>query len=219
MNLRLFCLALFITVAVLLLGIFVVSAQDSTPASPNNPAPIEVLPVDQAAAQLLMVIVGIIGSVVNAPVTTFISGLLKKIPILDFIPARILAFLVAGILVVLTWIATYFGFNVQLNSLLNAIVVGGPVIMQFVITLMGSHAVYSYAAPRDLPVIGYQRPDTKSIGQPISKWSGQGLVEYALILVLVAVVVIVALALLGPQIGNVFSNIVQSLGCGGICPQ
>jgi pilus assembly protein Flp/PilA len=36
---------------------------------------------------------------------------------------------------------------------------------------------------------------------------GQGLVEYALILVLVAVVVIVVLALLGPTIGNVFSQI------------
>lgn len=40
---------------------------------------------------------------------------------------------------------------------------------------------------------------------------GQGLVEYALILVLVAVVVIVILALLGPVIGNVFSSIVSVL--------
>ncbi len=40
---------------------------------------------------------------------------------------------------------------------------------------------------------------------------GQGLVEYALILVLVAVVVIVILALLGPAIGNIFSNIVTSI--------
>ncbi|MBZ0283033.1 MAG: pilus assembly protein [Anaerolineae bacterium] len=40
---------------------------------------------------------------------------------------------------------------------------------------------------------------------------GQGLVEYALILVLVAVVVIVILALLGPAIGNIFSNLVTSL--------
>lgn len=38
---------------------------------------------------------------------------------------------------------------------------------------------------------------------------GQGLVEYALILVLVAVVVIVILALLGPAIGQVFSNIIN----------
>ncbi|MBI5929668.1 MAG: Flp family type IVb pilin [Chloroflexi bacterium] len=40
---------------------------------------------------------------------------------------------------------------------------------------------------------------------------GQGLVEYALILVLVAVVVIIILALLGPAIGNIFSSIVRSL--------
>lgn len=40
---------------------------------------------------------------------------------------------------------------------------------------------------------------------------GQGLVEYALILVLVAIVVIAILALLGPQIGNVFSQIVDAL--------
>jgi pilus assembly protein Flp/PilA len=43
----------------------------------------------------------------------------------------------------------------------------------------------------------------------LPKSSGQGLVEYALILVLVAVVVIVILALLGPAIGNVFSGIVE----------
>ena len=40
---------------------------------------------------------------------------------------------------------------------------------------------------------------------------GQGLVEYALILVLVAVVVIVILALLGPAIGNVFSTIMSAI--------
>ena len=43
------------------------------------------------------------------------------------------------------------------------------------------------------------------------KEKGQGLVEYALILVLVAVVVIVILALLGPAIGRIFSNIVSQI--------
>jgi pilus assembly protein Flp/PilA len=43
------------------------------------------------------------------------------------------------------------------------------------------------------------------------KEKGQGLVEYALILVLVAVVVIAILALLGPAIGDVFSTIMSSL--------
>lgn len=40
---------------------------------------------------------------------------------------------------------------------------------------------------------------------------GQGLVEYALILVLVAVVVIAILAILGPQIGNTFSRVTNGL--------
>ena len=43
------------------------------------------------------------------------------------------------------------------------------------------------------------------------KEKGQGLVEYALILVLVAIVVIAALVILGPIIGNVFSKINSSL--------
>jgi pilus assembly protein Flp/PilA len=40
---------------------------------------------------------------------------------------------------------------------------------------------------------------------------GQGLVEYALILVLVAIVVFAALMILGPVIGNSFSTINNSL--------
>ena len=43
------------------------------------------------------------------------------------------------------------------------------------------------------------------------KEKGQGLVEYALILVLVAIVVIAALMILGPIIGNLFSKVNSSL--------
>ena len=41
---------------------------------------------------------------------------------------------------------------------------------------------------------------------------GQGLVEYALILMLVSIVVIAILALLGPALGNVFSSIKNNFG-------
>ena len=40
---------------------------------------------------------------------------------------------------------------------------------------------------------------------------GQGMVEYGLILMLVAIIVIVVLALLGPAIGNMFSEVVNSI--------
>lgn len=42
--------------------------------------------------------------------------------------------------------------------------------------------------------------------------TGQGMVEYALILVLVSIVVIVILITMGNQIANVFSNVVAALG-------
>jgi len=45
----------------------------------------------------------------------------------------------------------------------------------------------------------------------LNRENGQGLVEYALVLVLVAIVVIAILTLLGPQIGNVFSRVVEGL--------
>ena len=45
----------------------------------------------------------------------------------------------------------------------------------------------------------------------IPREEGQGLVEYALILVLVAIVVIAILTLLGPTIGNVFSDIITKI--------
>jgi len=45
----------------------------------------------------------------------------------------------------------------------------------------------------------------------LPKEEGQGLVEYALILVLVAIVVIAILLILGPAVGNVFSNIVANV--------
>ena len=46
--------------------------------------------------------------------------------------------------------------------------------------------------------------------------SGQGLVEYALVLVLVAVVIIAILTLLGPQVGKVFFQVQCSLAGGTV---
>jgi len=45
----------------------------------------------------------------------------------------------------------------------------------------------------------------------LPKEEGQGLVEYALILVLIAIVVIVVLGLLGTQISTIFAQITSGL--------
>ncbi|HEV2237147.1 MAG TPA: hypothetical protein VGR57_10845 [Ktedonobacterales bacterium] len=57
-----------------------------------------------------------------------------------------------------------------------------------------------------------QRTDPTSEAQrDIRHQRGQGLVEYSLIILLVAIAVVAILALLGPAIGNIFSQIKPAL--------
>jgi pilus assembly protein Flp/PilA len=49
------------------------------------------------------------------------------------------------------------------------------------------------------------------IGQDEDEESGQGLVEYALIMMLVAVIIVAVMAILGPGIGNIYSGLVATL--------
>jgi len=42
-------------------------------------------------------------------------------------------------------------------------------------------------------------------------FKGQGLVEYALIMLFVALIVIVVLAILGPVVGNMYSSVVPNI--------
>ena len=46
----------------------------------------------------------------------------------------------------------------------------------------------------------------------LSRQGGQGMVEYALILVLVSVVVVAVLTALGAQVKTVFTHVIQALG-------
>lgn len=50
------------------------------------------------------------------------------------------------------------------------------------------------------------------LSRTLRRQAGQGMVEYALVLVLISIVVIVLLLTMGKQLGNVFSNITRILG-------
>jgi pilus assembly protein Flp/PilA len=63
---------------------------------------------------------------------------------------------------------------------------------------------------RNFPVVQILWKGGKPMFKKMQK-KGQGLVEYALILVLVAIVIIIILSVLGPAIGNVFSQIINSI--------
>lgn len=47
--------------------------------------------------------------------------------------------------------------------------------------------------------------------QPTPPEFGQGLVEYAMILVLVAMIVLLVLTIFGAAVGNMFSNVIEGL--------
>jgi pilus assembly protein Flp/PilA len=58
-------------------------------------------------------------------------------------------------------------------------------------------------------ILGSEKED---VGMDKSgKVYGQSLLEYALILILVAIIVIIVIYLFGPAIGNLYSNIIQSI--------
>jgi len=63
-------------------------------------------------------------------------------------------------------------------------------------------------------IMPYYLRAMEAIRKPFSREEGQGLVEYALILVLVALIVIGALILLGERVRGVFQTIDSSLESG-----
>lgn len=51
----------------------------------------------------------------------------------------------------------------------------------------------------------------KFMGWLLKEESGQGMVEYGLIIALVAIVAIVGLGLIGPKLNNIFTNISKKI--------
>ncbi len=62
----------------------------------------------------------------------------------------------------------------------------------------------------------YVRTQLTAWGLGAKQEKGQGLIEYALIILLVVIVVIAAISLLGPQIAQVYTNITTTLTQKGV---
>ena len=63
----------------------------------------------------------------------------------------------------------------------------------------------------DLRAYGYK--DARLVSDALNRRLGRGqsMLEYAILIVLVAIIVLVILSLLGPSIGNLFSNVVSNV--------
>jgi pilus assembly protein Flp/PilA len=57
----------------------------------------------------------------------------------------------------------------------------------------------------------WRLPENETTSKNHRRQGGQGLMEYALLIVLIAIVVMAVLILLGPAVGNLFSNVIQNI--------
>ncbi len=85
-------------------------------------------------------------------------------------------------------------------------------------SLDGSHhSPIFYLTQQDIEKLAEQGIFTEKIPHVITNpdpkqfEEGQGLAEYALIIITVAMIIILILILLGPQVGNLFSNVTSAI--------
>lgn len=118
-----------------------------------------VIPIEQAGELLLAAIASIIGgSVLNAPITTFLVSILKRVDTEGRVSSDAWAVAAGAFVTVAVWLSRYFGVEVTITNVFQLVVVAGPLVLNLLTTLAGSSALYQAARKAHTPLIGYQRP-------------------------------------------------------------
>lgn len=137
-------------------------AQGVEPLPGADPGTVVSIPdaVEAVARYILGVAIAAFGA---SPVTAFLVGLAKKISIFNSIPAEMLSAGIALILWLLQGLATALGYNVQFESLLALISGAGPLVVGFLITLLGAPMFHAAAVRNNVVIMGYVRtPDART---------------------------------------------------------
>lgn len=118
----------------------------------------QVITPNEAAELLIAAITAIAaGGLVNAPITTFLVSLVKRIPMLADVSGGTIQFAVGLVMTVLFWIAQATGLQFQFENIAEVIATVGPMILGLLTTLAGSNALYSVARRQRAGVVGYSR--------------------------------------------------------------
>jgi len=146
-------LLLLVLCVLLVLTAVPVLAQDETPADdPQLP----VTDLNVAGETLINAIAAILIGTLNAPLTTTIVGLLKRIKALNQYSAQTLSFIVAGLLWSVGTILISFGYGVEFNAGADFLTQLLPLFSGLVANLAAGHVTYE-ASKNKIPVVGYQR--------------------------------------------------------------
>lgn len=192
-------------------------AATDEPGEPAEPATPALPPTTETPEDIIgIVLAALYGGAATIGGSIFVTAVVGVLKLL--IPANIASGdTIKNVTSLIVWLlyslAIKFGFGTQFE---NVSAILAPILtsaLPLIGVLIGSAKLYTAAKAYSVPVWGYQRPPDLKAYKTYEK--GQGLVEYALILVLVAVVAIAVLALLGPEIGNVFSTVLRSITSSG----
>lgn len=127
----------------------------------ETPPEPETLPVVDpgVAADLLIKTVSaiVLGAFGNAPITSVLVSVLKRIPGLESRTAPELTFGVATFLWVIAAVAGAAGYGIQLNSLLESLTTIIPAVLGLMTSLAGAPVYHEVAAKANVPVLGYKR--------------------------------------------------------------
>lgn len=149
-------LVLGIVLLALLLLVTPAFAQDKAPELPAIP----VMPVEEAASLLLATLVTILVGLVDSPITTGLVALLKRVAVLNAVPANILQFVIAGGIAALWWGSSALGYGPQFQSVYAFLWTLIPALAGLLARQAASAAVYDVARNKNLGVFGYQRAPT-----------------------------------------------------------
>lgn len=140
----------------LLLFLFVavtpIMAQDTTPASP-----LEVPSFEEVRDTFALALLTLLSGIIASPVTSAIVAFVKRLPPLKNTPAAAINVVVAVVLMGGSWAATYFGFKIEFDKLLELIIAIAPILLGVEINAAGSRGWYHSPIMKDMPFFGTSR--------------------------------------------------------------
>lgn len=123
------------------------------PVAAQGDDPVEVMPLRPAVELILSAVVAALGGYVTSPIVTLLTGL-SKYPLPQLNP-RLVSLVISAVLTVLFWVASAVGWEIRLQSILDALVVAIPAFMTLIGNLTGSARAYDVARSQGVPVLGY----------------------------------------------------------------
>lgn len=127
-----------------------------TPDLPDLP----IIPVEDAAALLLATLMTILIGVVDSPIVVGIVAMLKRIPVLEPVPAKWLQFFVAAFVAAAWWVSSALGYGPQFKSVWAFLWSFIPVIAGLFVRQVAASAVYHTAQRFDVGLFSYKRQPT-----------------------------------------------------------